>query len=59
MYRINSEQEENTILIPATLDNHFPLLKYMFWSKGYAVIPLDESDEFEVRQEGLKYSNLE
>jgi predicted nucleotide-binding protein (sugar kinase/HSP70/actin superfamily) len=29
----------------------------MFWSKGYAVIPLDESDEFEVRQEGLKYSN--
>ena len=57
MYRILSEKEENTILIPATLDNHFPLLKYMFWSKGYAVVPLDESDEFEVRQEGLKYSN--
>lgn len=57
MYRILSEKEENTILIPATLDNHFPLLKYMFWSKGYAVIPLDESDEFEIRQEGLKYSN--
>ena len=57
MYKIRSETEENTILIPATLDNHFPLLKYMFWSKGYAVIPLDESDEFEVRQEGLKYSN--
>ena len=57
MYRILSETEENTILIPATLDNHFPLLKYMFWSKGYSVIPLDESDEFEIRQEGLKYSN--
>ncbi|MBO4910077.1 MAG: hypothetical protein J5476_12440 [Lachnospiraceae bacterium] len=57
MYRILSETEENTILIPATLDDHFPLLKYMFWSKGYAVIPLDESDEFEIRQEGLKYSN--
>ena len=57
MYKILSEKEENTILLPATLDSHFPLLKYMFWSKGYCVVPLEESDEFEVRSEGLKYSN--
>ena len=57
MYKILSEKEENTILLPATLDSHFPLLKYMFWSRGYCVVPLEESDEFEVRSEGLKYSN--
>ena len=57
MYKILSETEENTILIPATLDAHFPLLKYMFWSKGNCVVPLDESNEFEIRQEGMKYAN--
>ncbi len=57
MYKIKSETEENTILLPATLDAHFPLLKYMFWSKGYAVVPLDDADEFEIRQEGMKYAN--
>ena len=57
MYKILSEKEENTILLPATLDSHFPLLKYMFWSRGYCVVPLEGSDEFEVRSEGLKYSS--
>ncbi len=57
MYKIKSETEDNTILLPATLDAHFPLLKYMFWSKGYAVVPLDDADEFEIRQEGMKYAN--
>lgn len=57
MYRIKSDKEENTILLPATLDDHFPLLKYMFWSKGYSCVPLDEDNEFVIRQEGLKYSN--
>ena len=57
MYKIKSDQEENTILLPATLDAHFPLLKYMFWSKGYCVVPLDESDEFEIKSEGMKYAN--
>ena len=59
MYKIRSDREEHTILLPATLDDHFPLLKYMFWSKGYAVVALDESDEFTVREEGLKYSNYD
>ena len=57
MYKIKKEREENTILLPATLDDHFPLLKYMFCSKGYTCIPLDEDNEFPIRQEGLKYSN--
>ena len=57
MYRIRSMKEENTILLPATLDRHFPLLKYMFWSKGYRVVALSDDDEFTVREEGIKYVN--
>lgn len=57
MYRILSDDEENTILLPATLDSHFPLLKYMFWSNGYRVVALEDEDEFAVREEGLKYVN--
>ena len=57
MYKILSDNEENTILLPATLDSHFPLLKYMFWSKGYKCELLDEGDEFTIRQEGMKYTN--
>ena len=48
MYKIKNDKEENTILLPATLDDHFPLLKYMFWSKGYSCVPLDENNEFPV-----------
>ncbi len=59
MYRILTEKEENTILLPATLDSHFPLLRYMFWRKGYSVVPLEDESEFDVREEGLKYSNPE
>lgn len=59
MYKIRSNKEENTILLPATLDHHFPLLRFMFWKKGYRVIPLTESDEFAVREEGLKYANYD
>ena len=57
MYKIKSDKEENTILLPATLDAHFPLLKYMFWSRGYSCVPLEENDEYAIRQEGLKYAN--
>ena len=57
MYKIKSDQEENTILLPATLDAHFPLLKYMFWSKGFSVVPLEGDNEFEIRTEGMKYAN--
>ena len=59
MYKIKTNREENTILIPATLDMHFPLLRFMFWSKGYRVVPLTESDEFLIREEGLKYVNYD
>ena len=57
MYKILSDKEENTILLPATLDSHFPLLKYMFWSKGFRCVLLDEGEEFTIRQEGMKYTN--
>ena len=57
MYKIRSEHEENTILLPATMDAHFPLLKYMFWSKGFCVVPLTGDNEFEIRSEGMKYAN--
>jgi len=29
----------------------------MFWSEGYAVVTLDEDDEFLIREEGMKYVN--
>ncbi len=57
MYKIKKEKEENTILIPAMMDAHYPLLKYMFWSKGYCVVLLNETDEFEIKSEGMKYAN--
>ncbi|MBO4399208.1 MAG: hypothetical protein J5643_02380 [Lachnospiraceae bacterium] len=57
MYKIRTNKEEHTILLPATLDDHFPLIRFMFWSKGYRVVPLTDSDEFAVREEGLKYVN--
>jgi len=57
MYRIRKEKEKNTIILPATLDAHFPLLKYMFWSRGYSVDCLEDFNEFEIRQEGMKYAN--
>ena len=57
MYKIRKNQEENTILIPATLDMHFPLLRYMFWSKGYKCVDLRDKEEYPVREEGLKYAN--
>lgn len=57
MYKIRRNREEHTILIPATLDMHFPLLRYMFWSKGYRCVDLRDREEFPVREEGLKYAN--
>ena len=57
MYKILDDREENTILLPATLDAHFPLLKYMFWSKGFCVVPLEDDDEYAVKSEGMKYAN--
>ena len=59
MYRIEEEKqkEKYRLIIPATLDAHFPLLKYMFWTKEYWVDILD--DQKEIVDLGLAYANNE
>ena len=59
MYRIdeNVHKEKYTLLIPATIDMHYPLIKYMFWSKDYRVEVLDNTED--VIGTGLKYANNE
>lgn len=59
MYKIdeNIHPEKYTLLLPETLDAHFPLLKYMFWSKKYHVVLLDNEDG--LTDTGLRYSNNE
>lgn len=57
MYKIDEERhsEKSTVLIPAMLDAHFPLLKYAFYSKNYHPVILE--NEKNVIEEGLKYVN--
>lgn len=57
MYRIEEEKdrEKYTMLIPAMLDAHFPLLKYAFYSKNYHPVIL--SNEEGITDIGLKYVN--
>ena len=57
MYRIDEEKqnEKYTLLIPAMLDAHFPLLKYAFYSKKYHPVVLEESDG--ITNLGLKYTH--
>ncbi len=59
MYRIDESEhkEKYRMIIPATLDAHFPLLKYMFWTKDYWVDILD--DDKDITDLGLKYANNE
>lgn len=59
MYRIDEEKhkEKYRLIIPATLDAHFPLLKYMFWSREYWVQILDDTKE--IVDLGLAYANNE
>lgn len=44
-----------TLLIPAMLDAHFPLLKYAFYSKKYHPVILEESED--ITNLGLKYTH--
>lgn len=57
MYKINENihREKYRLIIPATLDMHYPLLKYMFWSKKYWVEILDNTED--INDTGLAYSN--
>ena len=57
MYKIREEQdrEKYTMLIPAMLDAHFPLLKYAFYSKNYHPIILENEEN--ITDIGLKYVN--
>ncbi len=57
MYKINEEQfnEKKIMLIPAMLDDHFPLLKYAFYSREYHPVIL--SNEEGIKNVGLKYVN--
>ncbi len=45
--------KKQTILIPAMLDFHFPILKYAFCSKQYNAVILDEEEN--ITHTGLKY----
>ena len=59
MYKIDEgiKREKYTLLVPATLDAHFPFLKYMFWSKEYRVEILENTDG--IVDAGLAYTNNE
>lgn len=51
----NKNNERYTLLIPAMLDAHFPLIKYAFFSRNYHPVILDIEDN--VINTGLKYVN--
>lgn len=55
MYQIDEERgkEKYTLLIPAMLDAHFPLLKYAFYSKKYRPVIMEETEG--ITNLGLKY----
>lgn len=58
MYQIKEEQEDvntkaYTLLIPAMLDAHFPLLKYAFYSKKYHPVVMEAEEG--ITNLGLKY----
>lgn len=58
MYRIDEDRkQEYRLILPATLDAHFPLLKYMFWTRKYRVEILDNTEG--IVDTGLKYANNE
>ena len=55
MYKIREERDEraDTLMIPAMLDVHFPLLKYTFYSPRYAPVILE--NEKDIIATGLRY----
>ncbi len=57
MYKINEKEnkERYTLLVPAMLDAHFPLLQYAFYSKNYHPVILENEEG--VVDVGLRYVN--
>lgn len=57
MYQIHEEKNDETytLLIPAMLDAHFPLLKYAFFSRKYHPVIMDEYEG--IAGLGLKYTH--
>ncbi len=55
MYQIKDQQDPRaeTLLIPAMLDVHFPLLKYTFYSPRYAPVILENEEN--IIAKGLRY----
>jgi predicted nucleotide-binding protein (sugar kinase/HSP70/actin superfamily) len=57
MYKIIEEEQKNkhTMLIPAMLDAHFPLLRYAFESPKYHAVILEEEEN--ITNIGLRYTH--
>jgi len=57
MYKIDESKhkEKYDLILPSMLDGHYPLLKYMFWSRTYRPILLD--NDAGIVDEGLRYIN--
>lgn len=55
MYQIHETQQpsQKTVLIPAMLDVHFPLLRYAFFSEKYFPVILDNEDS--ITETGLRF----
>lgn len=57
MYKIDEEKfkEKYYLLIPAMLDDHFPLLKYAFYSEDYHPVILENTKG--IKEVGLRFVN--
>lgn len=57
MYRIDEEKDRERwlLLVPAMLDEHFPLMKYALYSREYRPVILENEDH--IVDTGLKYVN--
>lgn len=57
MYKIHehSDRENYILLVPAMLDDHFPLMRYALYSKEYRPVILE--NEARIVDTGLKYVN--
>ena len=59
MYRIDEKEAlrpgQKYLLVPAMLDDHFPLLKYALWSWEYRPVILENEEHID--DTGLKYVN--
>lgn len=57
MYKIDESRDQAPylLLVPAMLDDHFPLMKYALYSKEYRPVILENEDH--ITDTGLKYVN--